>query len=106
VARDVLDQVRQQAVEEDRIGPDRRQFVRDRDRDGAIAEDRSQPVDDRPDGIGKHERLQLRLERSGLDPAEVEDLANEPIEPVCLGVDRGGRRSRRCGIDGDLWIDE
>ena len=48
---------------------------------------RPEPVDDRPDHGPQLVRLEVRMEAAGGDPAEVEETADETIEPGCLGID-------------------
>ena len=97
VAGRVLHEVGQALVEERRIGLDRRQVVAECDLDGAAAEQRPQPVDDRAGRVLDVERLAPGVDRAGLDPAQVEERPDHPVEPDRLRLDRRRGRANLLG---------
>ena len=88
--RRVLHDVSQGLVEQDAVDHDRRQLVGDEDDDLALAERSSEPVDRRLDQLSERVDLEVREERPRLDPADVEELPDEPPQPLGLAVDRPG----------------
>ncbi len=67
-----------------------------------VAQPRSQPFDRLADEVVELEDVPFGAQRAGLDPAQVEQVRDEPIEVLDLAVDRVGalllivRRSGRC----------
>ena len=81
----LFEDVRHDRVEQHGIDPDERQIRRHVDRDGPLAEVVTQPRHGPLDELGRIVDLEIRLERAGFDPAQVEDRADQPVEALGLG---------------------
>ncbi len=80
-------------VEEDGVDEDERRFRRHVERDRPRLERRAAP---RPTAASTRTAevmdLEIGRQRAGADPAQVEDRADQPVQPLDLGVDRARRR--------------
>ena len=83
----VLEQVADGLVEVDGIDPHGREIGRDADLDAPADECRGQPRDDRFQQLVELEDLEVRAKRAALDPAQVEQVADEAVQPLGFGVD-------------------
>ena len=86
----VLEQVREDLVDEDRVHAHRRQIVRDRDLDHRGREHRCQAFDHRVDQIGQVVQFERRVQRPAFDAAQIEHVAHETAQALRLRVDRAG----------------
>ena len=81
----VLESVGDRLVEEDRIDLDRGRFKVDLE--GATGQPRPQALDRPPDEVVELEYVALGFERSGLDPAQIEEVGDESVQVLDLAVD-------------------
>ena len=88
---DVVEEVGDDDVEQDGVGEDRRQVVRDVDADRSVPERRTEPVDDGIDDRPQLVGLEVGMDGTRCDPAEVEQAADEPVEAGGLRIDDDGR---------------
>ena len=88
----------------DGVRPDGRQARLELELDLVAIEDAGEPVNDRLDEVLDVEDLEARTERAGLDPAHVEQVADEAVEALGLEVDRPGRGATLVVGPGDLGI--
>src|SRR4051794_22843933 len=87
VGADVVEQVRDDDIEQHGVGEDWREGLRDVDRDRPFAKTRSEPIDCRLDDRPQLMRLEIRMEAARRDLAEIEEAAHESVEPGGLGID-------------------
>ena len=83
-------------VEQHGVDPDERQIRRHVDRDGPLRRGPAQARHGPLDELGRSKTSRSGRSAPGLDAAQVEDRADEPVEALGLGVDRlGGARGPR-----------
>ena len=85
-ANGVLDDVRERALEQPGIGEDARQRLGDVELDVSVFE--AEAVECGREDLLEPDRHRADLERASLDPAHVEEVPDERVEPVGLLVDR------------------
>ena len=104
VAARVVDQVGDRALEQRPVGEDGRQvgWHVDGDRFGPVREAPHRRVD----RIVHRHRHELHGERARLEPARIEQVPDQPVEPVGLLVDRGVHLGQLRRLPDDRWIEQ
>ena len=93
----VLEQVRQDLVDEDRIHPNGPKFVRHRHFHLPGPEHGRQTLDHGIDQIRQVVQLERRVQCTAFDPAQVEHVPHEPAQALGFEVDRASGRTRIFG---------
>ncbi len=102
----VVEGVRKDLADEHLVGEDRRQARRNVDLEGAIAEGRPRALEGRIDDVAHGQDDDVRSELAGLDTAHVEEVRDQPVQPLGLAIDRPGDLATLVGRPLDVGVHE